>query len=77
MSNELKQLVVDIQRVGEGPEVLFGELFDDDEVQQHYEGLAATLKAAKKREYYYGNRYGVHILNLLTMGYVQTKTSEA
>ena len=52
MSNELKQLVVDIQRVGEGPEVLFGELFDDDEVQQHYEGLAATLKAAKKREYF-------------------------
>ena len=28
----------------------FGVLFDDDDVQQHYEGLAATLKAAKKRE---------------------------
>ena len=23
---------------------------DDEDVQQHYEGLAATLKAAKKRE---------------------------
>ena len=50
LNNELQQLVIDIQRVGEGPQVLFGELFDDDEVQQHYEGLAATLKAAKKRE---------------------------
>lgn len=32
------------------PQVPFGELFDDENVQQHYEGLAATLKAAKKRE---------------------------
>jgi hypothetical protein len=38
-------------RVGdpEKPQVLFGELFDDEQTQQHYEGLAATLKAAKKR----------------------------
>ena len=35
------------------PQVPFGELFDDDDVQQHYEGLAATLKAAKKREYFH------------------------
>ena len=43
----------DIWRVGDPqkPEVAFGTLFDDDDVQQHYEGLAATLKAAKKREY--------------------------
>jgi hypothetical protein len=38
-------------RVGdpEKPQVQFGELFDDEQTQQHYEGLAATLKAAKKR----------------------------
>ena len=44
----------DIWRVGDPqkPEVAFGTLFDDDDVQQHYEGLAATLKAAKKRELY-------------------------
>ena len=35
----------------EKPSVPFGELFDDEDVQQHYEGLAATLKAAKKSEY--------------------------
>ena len=42
----------DIWRVGDPqkPEVAFGTLFDDDDVQQHYEGLAATLKAAKKRK---------------------------
>ena len=52
LNNELQQLVKDIWRVGdpEKPEVPFGVLFDDDGVQQHYEGLAATLKAAKKRE---------------------------
>lgn len=51
LSNELAQLVKDVWRVGDPakPEVLFGVLFDDDDVQQHYEGLAATLKAAKKR----------------------------
>ena len=40
----------DIWRVGDPqkPEVAFGTLFDDDDVQQHYEGLAATLKAPKK-----------------------------
>lgn len=35
----------------EKPSVPFGELFDDEDVQQHYEGLAATLKAAKKSEF--------------------------
>lgn len=52
LNNEIQQLVKDIWRVGdpEQPQVPFGVLFDDDDVQQHYEGLAATLKAAKKRE---------------------------
>lgn len=51
LNNELEQLVKDIWRIGDPakPQVPFGELFDDDDVQQHYEGLAATLKAAKKR----------------------------
>lgn len=62
LNNELQQLVKDIWRVGDSdkPEVPFGVLFDDDDVQQHYEGLAATLKAAKKREYYYGNNCHMH-----------------
>ena len=49
----MQQLVKDIWRVGDSdkPEVPLGVLFDDDDVQQHYEGLAATLKAAKKREF--------------------------
>ena len=53
LDNEIQQLVKDIWRVGDPlkPQVPFGELFDDDDVQQHYEGLAATLKAAKKREF--------------------------
>jgi len=51
LNNEIEQLKKDIWRVGEPdkPSVEFGKLFDDDDVQQHYEGLAATLKAAKKR----------------------------
>ncbi|KAL3793026.1 hypothetical protein HJC23_003034, partial [Cyclotella cryptica] len=51
LNNEIRQLVKDIWRVGDPdkPSVPFGELFDDEDVQQHYEGLAATLKAAKKR----------------------------
>mmetsp|Transcript_19618 Transcript_19618/g.42023 ORF Transcript_19618/g.42023 Transcript_19618/m.42023 type:complete len:109 (+) Transcript_19618:206-532(+) len=51
LKHELEQLVKDIWRVGDPaePQVPFGQLFDDDDVQQHYEGLAATLKAAKKR----------------------------
>ena len=52
LNNEINQLIKDIWRVGdpEKPSVPFGELFDDEDVQQHYEGLAATLKAAKKSE---------------------------
>lgn len=43
--------MIDIRRIGEAgsPEVTFGELFDDDDVQQYYEALVGTLKCAKKR----------------------------
>mmetsp|Transcript_31795 Transcript_31795/g.46890 ORF Transcript_31795/g.46890 Transcript_31795/m.46890 type:complete len:415 (-) Transcript_31795:931-2175(-) len=54
MNTEINQLLIDIRRIGPthpepSPRVLFGELFDDDEVQQHYEALVGTLKSAKKR----------------------------
>jgi Costars len=43
--------MIDIKRIGvDGvPSVTFGELFDDDDVQQYYEALVGTLKCAKKR----------------------------
>jgi Costars len=43
--------MIDIRRLGEEgtPQVKFGELFDDDDVQQYYEALVGTLKSAKKR----------------------------
>ena len=41
---------MDIRRIGDQPgSVKFGDLFDDDEVQQYYEALVGTLKSAKKR----------------------------
>jgi hypothetical protein len=45
------QLLVDIRRIGEPgePHVLFGDLFDDDQVANYYEALVGTLKSAKKR----------------------------
>lgn len=51
LGDELQQLLKDITRVGEAgkPEVTFGELFDDEEVEQYYEALVGTLKSAKKR----------------------------
>jgi hypothetical protein len=51
LDEECAQLLVDIRRIGEEgkPEVLFGELFDDDQVANYYEALVGTLKAAKKR----------------------------
>ena len=51
LDEECAQLLVDIRRIGEvgKPEVLFGELFDDDQVSNYYEALVGTLKAAKKR----------------------------
>ena len=51
MDEEIKQLLKDIQRIGdpEEPSVEFGVLFDDDEVANYYEALVGTLKAAKKK----------------------------
>ena len=49
MDEEVVQLIADIQRIGGSPEVKFGALFDDDDVQQYYEALIGTLKCAKKR----------------------------
>ena len=51
IDEEIEQLLKDIRRIGtEGePSVLFGDLFDDDDVCQYYEALVGTLKAAKKR----------------------------
>ena len=43
---EIPQLLKDIRRIGMPgePEVKFGELFDDEEVEQYYEALVGTLK---------------------------------
>jgi hypothetical protein len=52
INDEVQQLLVDIRRIGAepgSPTVKFGELFDDDEVQNYYEALVGTLKSAKKR----------------------------
>lgn len=54
VETEIKQLLLDIRRVGSAypepdPRVLYGELFDDEEVEQFYEALMGTLKSAKKR----------------------------
>jgi Costars len=52
VDDEVKQLLLDIRRIGDqpgAPHVKFGELFDDDDVQQYYEALVGTLKSAKKR----------------------------
>ena len=50
IDDEIQQLLVDIRRIGDDrPQVKFGELFDDDDVQQYYEALVGTLKSAKKR----------------------------
>jgi hypothetical protein len=52
IDEEVAQLLVDIRRIGDepgSPHVKFGELFDDDVVQNYYEALVGTLKSAKKR----------------------------
>jgi hypothetical protein len=51
LDEECDQLLKDIRRIGQPgePYVLFGELFDDDDVANYYEALVGTLKAAKKR----------------------------
>lgn len=51
INEEIRQLIVDIERLGEpgSSEVKFGVLFDDDQVANYYEALVGTLKSAKKR----------------------------
>jgi hypothetical protein len=49
IDEEVEQLLKDIRRIGGTNSVLFGDLFDDDEVANYYEALVGTLKAAKKR----------------------------
>lgn len=53
IEKEIPQLLKDIRRIGcpGEPSVKFGELFDDEEVEQYYEALVGTLKCAKKRGY--------------------------
>lgn len=50
----MQQLIQDIRRVGTNPgepSVTFGELFDDDIVQNTYEALVGTLRSAKRQGY--------------------------
>lgn len=50
--SEVQRLVKDICRVGSNPgepAVTFGELFDDEAVQQTYEVLVGTLRSAKRQ----------------------------
>mmetsp|Transcript_10402 Transcript_10402/g.14705 ORF Transcript_10402/g.14705 Transcript_10402/m.14705 type:complete len:323 (-) Transcript_10402:708-1676(-) len=51
VQREVSRLLLDVRRVPpEGkPFCLFGPLFDDPEVEQYYEALVGTLKAAKRR----------------------------
>ena len=51
LDEECTQLLSDIRRIGEPgePFVLFGDLFDDDDVQNYYKALVGTLKSAKRR----------------------------
>ena len=53
VNRECIEIQKDIKRLGMEKDghfcVDFGTLFDDDKVQQYYEALVGTLKAAKKR----------------------------
>ena len=53
VDRECLEIQKDIKRLGVEKDgkysVEFGVLFDDDKVQQFYEALVGTLKAAKKR----------------------------
>jgi hypothetical protein len=54
VDSEVHQLVDDIRRVGSNPGVpcvTFGELFDDETVQDTYEALIGTLRSAKRQGY--------------------------
>jgi len=50
--DEVHRILYDIRRVGLNPgepTVKFGELFDDEEVQNTYEALNGTLRSAKRQ----------------------------
>lgn len=54
VDREVQELRKDIARLGERNAdgkivVKFGKLFDDEKVEQFYEALVGTLKAAKKK----------------------------
>ena len=54
VDEEVQTLRADIMRIGSCDEngvwtVKFGVLFDDEKVEQYYEALMGTLKAAKKK----------------------------
>jgi Costars len=50
VQDEVHKLLLDIRRVGSGePRVKFGDLFDDEVVQNTYEALVGTLKSAKRQ----------------------------
>ena len=51
LDREISQLLVDIKRIQPEGETFcaFGDLFLDEQVEQYYEALVGTLKAAKKK----------------------------
>ncbi len=56
VEKEVKELLLDIKRLGSANDsfegkttVKFGALFVDEKVEQFYEAIVGTLKAAKKR----------------------------
>lgn len=50
IAREIEQLVIDIQRLGEDESsCTFGALFDDPQVENYYEALVGTLKAARRK----------------------------
>ena len=54
VDSEVNQLMRDICRIGSNPgepSVTFGELFDDEDVQNTYEALVGTLRSAKRQGY--------------------------
>ncbi|CAE7595298.1 abracl [Symbiodinium sp. CCMP2592] len=48
-ADEAKQLCEEIRRIGKDDRVTFGELVQDSAVEQRFEALLGTLKAAKKK----------------------------
>ena len=56
VEREVLEIQRDIKRIGQVGEdgkhsVKFGVLFEDEKVEQYYEAIVGTLKAAKKRGY--------------------------